>query len=368
MNEYADLFHSDQNPDPKKKEDDRTPSEAYEATRRDQNHNKWAFLLYFLVYIVLIGAMGFYFASLYPNPDETLNRLEWVTDPSFFVQEPTEDSDVRSIVFRAALRSQNTDVIEAFQLFVTFTDANGDVLFETTLTKEYFQSLETWEIEETFFLDTTPEDVSVRGSLYVSSLTNVLFSAAQGILLIVIFFSMQWLTFKGQLRRFLENWKKNLGYIVFGIALVFAAVYVGGMLLEAFGVYDTSQNEMAIQQMFQDDPLILWLLFFTLCIAAPITEEIVFRKAIFGFVEPKWGVAPAILISSLVFGMMHVLGGGDWIQIIPYALMGMAFGYIYHLSGRNLWVVVLMHFANNFFVFLLYLPAVREFLLTFQGI
>lgn len=364
MNEYADLFQPQQKPNLTKEDQQRDPSFEYEERRRDLAHNKWIFLSYFLVYVVLIGAMGFYLASIYLSPNELLDQIQWVDQPAFEVTDVTNESGFLKVVFTGSIQNRNVETIEAFQMTISFTDDNDSKLYALVLTKEYFAPFEVWMIEEAFFVAIPPVDVDVLGNLYVSNLTNVLFSVAQGVLLIGIFFSMQWLHLKQQFRRLIQDWKRNLGYIVMGVALVYAAVFVGGLLLEAFGVYDTSQNEMAIQQMFQNDPLILSLLFFTLCIAAPITEEFVFRKAIFGFVEPKWGVAPAILISSLLFGSMHVLGGGDWIQIIPYALMGSAFGYMYHVSGRNVWVVIVMHFVNNFIVFLIYLPTFRDLLLT----
>lgn len=362
MNEYADLFQQPRKPSADGGTDPRDPIEVFEEDAKERRNNKWAFLLYFLVYIVLIGAMGFYFASLYPDPQATLGNIATVQAPVIADDGPMEGTEERLIVLTATFQNQNVATIESFQLLLTFTDEDGEVVYETTLTKENFLSQEVWEVEISFLLPDVPADVSVQGSLYVSTLTNVLFSAAQGVLLIALFFAMQWKGLASQGKRFFQNWKKNLTYVVLGVALVFAAVYAGSFLLQLFGIDETSQNEMAIQSMFQDDALTLWLLFFTLCVAAPITEEIVFRKAIFGFVEPKWGLAPAILISSLVFGLMHVLGGGDWIQIIPYALMGTAFGYIYHASGKNIWVVIVMHFVNNFFVFVLYLPAVQELL------
>jgi len=362
MNEYADLFQQPRKPSADGRNDPRDPIEVYETNAKDRRSNKWAFLLYFLVYIVLIGAMGFYFASLYPDPQATLGNIATVSAPAFLDEGPAEGSTDRIVVFIAVLQNQNVDTVESLQLLLTFTDDAGEIVYETTLSKDNFLSQEVWEIELSFLLPAVPADVSVQGSLYVSTLTNVLFSAAQGVLLIALFFAMQWKGLAEQGKRFVRNWKKSLSYIAIGVALVYAAVYAGSFLLQLLGINETSQNEMAIQSMFQDDALTLWLLFFTLCVAAPITEEIVFRKAIFSFIEPKWGLAPAILVSSVVFGMMHVLGGGDWIQIIPYALMGTAFGYIYHASGKNIWVVIVMHFVNNFFVFVLYLPVVQELL------
>ena len=49
---------------------------------------------------------------------------------------------------------------------------------------------------------------------------------------------------------------------------------------------------------------------------APVVEELVFRKAIYGLFEKK-SIPLAIAISGLTFGYIHVLSG-DYIQIIIY--------------------------------------------------
>nr|MDA3932020.1 CPBP family intramembrane metalloprotease [Mycoplasmatota bacterium] len=60
------------------------------------------------------------------------------------------------------------------------------------------------------------------------------------------------------------------------------------------------------------------------------------------------------LISGLVFAFLHVASYGDFVQVIPYAFMGLAFSYIYFYSGRNLYVVIAIHMINNLIPYLLY--------------
>jgi len=117
---------------------------------------------------------------------------------------------------------------------------------------------------------------------------------------------------------------------------------------------------MSIQAMFESNAVVIVMLFFLLCIFTPIVEEVVFRKVLFGYFEPKLGPIISILLSGSIFGVMHVIGAGDFIQVIPYVLMGFAFGYIYYRSEKNIWVPIIVHFINNFIVFLIYAPSLSE--------
>lgn len=121
------------------------------------------------------------------------------------------------------------------------------------------------------------------------------------------------------------------------------------------GVTASSENESAIAGMFIDDPLQLVMLFFLLCVFTPIVEEIVFRKIICGFFERKIGKIWAILLSGAIFGLMHVVAYGDFVQSIPYITMGAVFGYIYFRSEKNIYVTIGVHFLNNLISYLFYL-------------
>ncbi|MDP3129775.1 MAG: CPBP family intramembrane metalloprotease, partial [Bacillota bacterium] len=69
-----------------------------------------------------------------------------------------------------------------------------------------------------------------------------------------------------------------------------------------------------------------------------------------------------ILISGLIFGLMHVATAGDLPQAIPYVMMGFVFGYAYWSSGRNIYVTMGVHFLNNFISFLIYVAALYGFI------
>jgi membrane protease YdiL (CAAX protease family) len=86
------------------------------------------------------------------------------------------------------------------------------------------------------------------------------------------------------------------------------------------------------------------LLFIFAVIAAPIIEEIIFRRALFGWLRHRFGVGAAIVVSSLVFGILHFLDG--WGSVAAAGIMGFAFASIVQVQ-RTLWIGVFAHATNN---------------------
>ena len=81
-------------------------------------------------------------------------------------------------------------------------------------------------------------------------------------------------------------------------------------------------------------------MFLYVCIAAPITEEILFRGLVLRKLMP-YGKGFAIIMSALAFGLFH----GDLLQI-PYAFMvGIIMGFV-AVEYNILWAMVL-HMINN---------------------
>ncbi len=77
-------------------------------------------------------------------------------------------------------------------------------------------------------------------------------------------------------------------------------------------------------------------------IIAPLLEEFAFRGVILGFLK-RFGKSNAIIISSLLFAIMH----GNFIQI-PFAfIMGLALGYI-TIATDSIWPAIIVHVLNNF--------------------
>ncbi|MCB0802460.1 MAG: CPBP family intramembrane metalloprotease [Flavobacteriales bacterium] len=88
--------------------------------------------------------------------------------------------------------------------------------------------------------------------------------------------------------------------------------------------------------------------FLTLAVAAPILEEFIFRGIVLDGLLKNTSPWKAILISSLLFGFVHL---NPW-QFIGGTIIGMFIAWVYYRS-HNLWYCILIHFANNASAFLI---------------
>lgn len=101
----------------------------------------------------------------------------------------------------------------------------------------------------------------------------------------------------------------------------------------------------------------------TVVVAAPILEEILFRGILQRLIEFRWGVTVGILLSSAIFGMIHILPP----QAINAFFVALALSYIFVKSG-SLLVVILIHSVNNAISYFLMVqydgmpPTLREML------
>lgn len=90
-----------------------------------------------------------------------------------------------------------------------------------------------------------------------------------------------------------------------------------------------------------------WLLYFiTSCLAAPLLEELLFRGGIQGLLRP-WGARLSIVLTSLVFTLMHA----GLFELPAIFALSLLLGYVAQVS-RSVWPGMVLHFANNLFVFI----------------
>lgn len=87
--------------------------------------------------------------------------------------------------------------------------------------------------------------------------------------------------------------------------------------------------------------------FLTLVIAAPIFEELIFRGVILDGLLKRYSPVKSILISSLLFGIVHL---NPW-QFITAMGIGAFMGWVYYKT-QNLSLCILIHFVNNLFAFI----------------
>jgi len=83
--------------------------------------------------------------------------------------------------------------------------------------------------------------------------------------------------------------------------------------------------------------------------AAAVTEELLFRGVLFRIVEERLGTWLSLLLTGLVFGLVHLLNpdAGLWGAIAIAIEAGFMLAACY-AATRNLWVPIGLHFGWNF--------------------
>lgn len=82
--------------------------------------------------------------------------------------------------------------------------------------------------------------------------------------------------------------------------------------------------------------------FLTVCIIAPIAEELLMRGIVLGGLKPKYGILVALIVSSIVFALLHF----NMVQTLSALVSGMALGLIY-LKTNSLFCCILTHAGYN---------------------
>ena len=122
------------------------------------------------------------------------------------------------------------------------------------------------------------------------------------------------------------------GFLCLGFALSYFANYFGqyvnAWVYDLFGI----EVENELEQMTIVTPLGINILL--VGILAPVFEELFFRKAIIDRLR-RYGDLPAILISGLIFGLIH----GNLSQIFYATAMGVLLGFIYVRTGNVLYTM-----------------------------
>ncbi len=105
-------------------------------------------------------------------------------------------------------------------------------------------------------------------------------------------------------------------------------------------------NQESVEKMIENNAVLMFLSSVAL---APFVEEVVFRKSIFSFFTNDW---IGVLVSTLAFGLIHVVSSLDFIHIFPYLVAGFIFSLAYKLSKRNIWVTIIAHALINMISFI----------------
>jgi len=106
--------------------------------------------------------------------------------------------------------------------------------------------------------------------------------------------------------------------------------------------FDEMQAMELVKQMAENSSLAALVL--VIAVLPAIGEELVFRGAIGRGLVARWGLIPGMIITSIMFGLVHA-HPAHVIAVIP---LGMFMHYMYYVT-RSFWAPVLVHFMNNAF-------------------
>ncbi len=105
-----------------------------------------------------------------------------------------------------------------------------------------------------------------------------------------------------------------------------------------FGVPAGSENTQGIMNIARAFPLFIIIP----ALIAPILEEIIFRKIIFGTLYKRINFFFAAVISAVIFGIIH----GEPAHLLIYASMGFVFSFLY-VKTKSILTPIIVHMSMN---------------------
>ena len=154
---------------------------------------------------------------------------------------------------------------------------------------------------------------------------------------------------------------QTIGWGIVGFFLVLVGQGIAANIELKFGVDPGSENTTQFIEIAQAVPLAI----FSIVIFAPILEELIFRRIIFGTLLPKTNFFVAASVSAIVFGIIHF----DFTHILIYAVSGFIFSFIYYKTKRII-ASIISHMLLNGFVVLVqfYGDEIQQFLKSYSNV
>lgn len=151
-----------------------------------------------------------------------------------------------------------------------------------------------------------------------------------------------WTVFKGKKD---PVWKAIV-WGVLGFFLALGGQMIAGAIERAIGITEGSASTAQLTEIAAVAPILI------ICIVlfAPILEEIVFRRVLFGGLYTKTNFWIATIVSALVFAAVH----NELEHILTYLMPGLVFSYVYYRSKR-IWTPMISHMLMNGFVMIIML-------------
>ena len=151
-----------------------------------------------------------------------------------------------------------------------------------------------------------------------------------------------------------------IGWGILGFFMIYFGQMIGALIeTYVFGIEAGSQNTAELSSMMKSAPIMI----ISAAIFAPVLEEIVFRRVIFGSLIQKYNFWISALVSGIVFAAVHF----EFEHILLYSICGLIFAFLYYKT-RSIWTSIIAHMLLNSTVSLLqwYMDDILEFLEKYE--
>jgi uncharacterized protein len=127
--------------------------------------------------------------------------------------------------------------------------------------------------------------------------------------------------------------------LIWSISLALGIIFASSIIYRLWSAYRQSADiylELVVKPLVWADLIWLGLL-------PGLSEELLFR----GIMLPAFGLnLVAVIISSLLFGVLHLSGANQWPYVVWATVVGFALGYVALITG-NLLIPITAHIITN---------------------
>jgi membrane protease YdiL (CAAX protease family) len=157
-----------------------------------------------------------------------------------------------------------------------------------------------------------------------------------------------------KLRDFLYFRKTKISIILLSVLIgaLLALIFFFEHFYFQFAIESIGKTKLSLSLSF------LWFIF-VFCILGPPVEELLFRGVLYNFYKKK-GILPAIILSSVIFSMLHF----NLYGIVSIFIIGVFLALLYEIT-QCFWVPVLVHSSVNTIHSLLAVEPIAIFLKAF---
>jgi len=149
----------------------------------------------------------------------------------------------------------------------------------------------------------------------------------------------------------LNNWGRNVikglagGGILLAVSLYSERLYTTMLLLSPTQHPIVAQVQAALSWQQLITPL------FLAGIAAPLTEEVLYRLFTFLPLKDKWGLWGGALVSAVIFALFHF--NAYW--LVEMIIVGIGFALLYYWTGSLITSITAHSFINSSKIVMMYL-------------